>query len=82
MGDAGLHVICYPSGRFGFVGRVPQVLAHVGCAADLETARVCGPGLARKIAARAGREFATLSWSTEAEALAAAYAAGFEVTGR
>ncbi len=77
----GLHVIKYPSGRYGFVGRVPQVLAHEGSPEDLETARTAGPGLARKIAERNGRTFTTLAWDTEADAIAFAAARGFIVGG-
>lgn len=66
------HIIQYPSGRFGFVGRVPAALAHEGSAEDLETARICGPGLAQKIAARNGRSFATLTWASREAAQAAA----------
>jgi len=73
------HLIQYPSGRWGFVGRVPQVLAHEGDADLLDCARLSGPGLARKIAEREGRHFATLAWDTEAEARAAADAAGYPV---
>jgi hypothetical protein len=36
------HIIQYPSGRFGFVGRVPAALAYEGSAEDFETARGCG----------------------------------------
>jgi hypothetical protein len=75
----GLHVIKYPSGKFGFVGHVPQVLAHEGSPEDLETARICGPGLARKAAERNGRTFKTLVWETEAEAIAFAKSHGFTV---
>lgn len=76
----GLHVLQYPSGRYGFVGRVPQVLAFAGSAEDLETARICGAGLARKIAERNGRTLTTMVWDTEAEAIAFARSHGFEVT--
>lgn len=75
----GLHVIKYPSGRYGFVGSVPQVLAHEGSPEDLATARTSGPGLARKIAERNGRTFKTLAWDTEADAVAFAKARGIEV---
>lgn len=76
---SGLHVLHYPSGRYGFVGSVPQVLAHEGHPEDLETARIAGPGIARQIAKRNGRVFKTLAWDTEAEAIAFAKAKGFEV---
>lgn len=74
----GLSVIRYPNGRFGFAGRVPDVLAfsstHEG---DLEAARLSGPGIAKRIAEREGRTFESLSWATEDEAVAAAKVAGF-----
>lgn len=58
----------FPSGRWGFVGRVRGDLAYVqvdGTTAtetQLETARRCGPRLAR---------LKTRSFATKAEALAA-----------
>jgi hypothetical protein len=76
---AGLHIIQYPTGRYGFVGKVPQVLAHHGHPDDLEIARVCGPGFARKAAERHGRAFETLTWTTEADARAAAAELSFIV---
>jgi hypothetical protein len=74
-----LHVIQYPTGRYGFVGRVPAVLAYRAAAEDIAAALQCGPGIARRIAQREGREFITLSWATEAEAIAEAKAQGFDV---
>lgn len=75
----GLSIIRFPTGTYGFVGKVPAELAfnssHSG---DLENAALCGPGLARKIAEREGRTFETLSWASEGEAAAAAKAAGFD----
>jgi hypothetical protein len=75
----GLSIIRFPSGTYGFAGKVPAGLAfnssHPG---DLATAATCGPGFARRIAEREGRTFETLSWATEAEAAAAAKVAGFE----
>ena len=68
------HLIQYPSGRWGFVGCVPQRLAYDGSAEDMATAALCGPGLAAKIAARHGRTFKVLAWDTEAQARAAAAA--------
>lgn len=76
----GLHVIQYPSGRFGFVGKVPQELAHRGHPDDLEIARICGPGLARKFAARNSRVFESLSWETKEAAIQAAADLGYTVT--
>jgi len=76
----GLNIIKYPSGRFGFVGRVPLALAFEGSAEDCETAARSGPRIARLIAEREGRVFRELSWDTEADARAAADAAGFPLT--
>lgn len=75
----GLHIIKYPTGRYGFVGRVPQCLGHEGHPDDLAAARTSGPGIARRIAARNGREFTTLVWDTAEAAQAAALAKGFVV---
>jgi hypothetical protein len=74
-----LHIIQYPTGRFGFVGLVPAALAFEGSTEDMETARKCGPGLARKIAERNGRAFTTLVWDTEDEARKAATDLGYSV---
>jgi hypothetical protein len=78
----GVHIICYPTGRYGFAGRVPVSLAfdstHEG---DLDVAAHSGPGFARRIAERNGRTFDSLSWATEAEARAYAASLGFAVTG-
>ena len=77
----GLHIIKYPTGRYGFVGLVPSALAfnsqHGG---DLATAAQCGPGIARRIAEREGRTFDRLTWSTEEDAREAAAAMGFKVS--
>lgn len=78
MHNLPLSLIQYPSGKFGFVGRVPAVLAYVWeDESDLQAAAQCGPGIARKIAERNGRTFSTRVWDTEAEAIAARTAAGF-----
>lgn len=71
---SGAHVIRYPSGRWGFVGKVPAALAYEGDSDLIEIAIQFGPGIAQKRADREGRPFAQLSWATEAEALAAAAA--------
>lgn len=76
----GLHIIKYPSGRYGFVGRVPAALAYRGDADLLEAAAQCGPGIARQIAERQGREFVSLAWDTEADARAEAVRLGFVVS--
>lgn len=67
------HCIQFPSGKFGFVGRVPVALRFVyESEEDLKTAQICGEGFARKAAERNGRTFRTRVWDTEAEALQAA----------
>lgn len=66
------YVIQYPTGKFGFVGKVPVALAYeYESEEDLRTAKICGPGFARKAAERNGRVFRTRVWDTEAAALAA-----------
>lgn len=66
------HVIQYPSGRWGFVGKVPASLAYeYDSEDDVMTALQIGPGIAARIAAKAGRTFKTRSWSSQDEALAA-----------
>lgn len=75
----GLHVIKYPSGRYGFVGNVPKVLAFEGSESDCEIARVHGAGLARKIAERNGRTLTTRTWDVEAAAVACAESHGFKI---
>lgn len=60
------HIIKFPSGKFGYTGKVPVHLAfEYESVADLETARQHGPGLAMKIAKREGRVFRTRAWNTE-----------------
>lgn len=73
-----LHVIDYPSGRFGFVGRVPAVLGYARIdgapltAQDAADLAHVGPGFLKyRIRGR--------SWATEAEARAEAARLGFEV---
>ena len=77
----GLHVNQYPSGRWGFVGKVPADLAYVANKAEyVAIAQLSGPGIARKIAAREGGSFETRTWSTQSEAVEAALAAGYNPT--
>ena len=69
------NVLATPAGRFAFVGKVPAPLAFVGYnATDLERAAHVGPGLARKLAAKEGREVRTASWPSREAAIAAALA--------
>jgi hypothetical protein len=72
--------------RWDFVGSTPADLAYETDAQGEErsylfrTAAICGPGLAREIAAKRGFTFRKRSWSTEADALAAAAEIGAQVT--
>lgn len=77
--DLGLHIIQYPTGSYGFVGRVPQCLAHDGDAELLEVARQSGPGFAARIAKREGKIFRTLTWPTETAAKEYAASKGYTV---
>ena len=68
-----LHILKYPSGRYGFVGKVPAILAYVTEAGDTPTveqfraAQIAGPRIAGlKIRA----------WETEQAARDAAEAIG------
>ena len=75
-----LVVIQYPTGRFGFAGRVPAELAFIADSPDDVTCAIqCGAGLARKIAARNGRKFETRTFASAADALAAAATIGHPV---
>jgi hypothetical protein len=78
--NLGLHVIKYPSGKYGFVGRVPAVLAYVhedgSAPTDSECKDIlqsCRPALVCK---RYG--IRTRTFETEQQALFAAVRAGFE----
>jgi len=75
------------NGVWSFVGSVPADLAYEtdappGEARDdlFRAASLCGPGLARDIAARRGFTFKSRTWPTEADALAAAAEIGAMVT--
>jgi len=54
MANLGLHIIKFPSGKFGFVGDVPSHLSHVQVNGEpltehqIEVCRHCGPGLLGK----------------------------------
>ena len=74
-----LGVIEYPAGVYGVGGAVPRVLAHDCTDPEvLDCARHCGPGLAKKMAARKGTTFNTRTWPTEEAARAEALALGFK----
>jgi hypothetical protein len=72
-----INLICCPSGRWAFVGQVPEVLSYVRkdgaplTDADRRAIRQAGPGFAPVRA---------LTWATREEAFAAASAAGVEVS--
>jgi glutamate synthase domain-containing protein 2 len=73
------HIIQFPSGRFGFVGRVPVELAfEYDSIEDVKIAQHSGPGIAGKIAAREGRVFRTRTWDTKEAALHSAHNFGAE----
>ena len=75
----GLHIIRYPSGRFGYVGRVPEILAMEGCAEDAANAKVVGMTIAQGIAKRAGRTLKNRSFETYDAAVAFAQSHGFKI---
>lgn len=62
LGNLGLHVIQFPSGRWGFVGSVPPSLAFEGSPEEIAKALKFGPGFAK---------VTTRSWETEQAALEA-----------
>jgi hypothetical protein len=76
VGGLGLHVIKYPSGRFGFVGRVPGELAYIKPSGELlteqefDTARHCGLGVLHLL---------TRTWDSRESAVEAARKLGWEV---
>jgi len=73
-----LHVIQYPSGRFGFVGRVPTALAYENLDGSpinerqAAAAAHCGPGFAVP-------KIRKQTWTTREAAIVAAREAGHEV---
>lgn len=76
-GNLGAHVIQFPSGTWGFVGRAPASLMLVmrdGSPVTPEAAKIAssfGPALAK---------VKTRTWATKEEALEAADREGVEVT--
>src|SRR5256885_7009828 len=75
-----LSVIRYPTGRFGFVGSVPAVLAvETDDPSLIEVGARCGLGLAQRIAARRGKFIRSRAWDTREAALAEAARQGFSV---
>ena len=76
-----LSLIKYPSGRWGFVGRVPSDLAFIyEDKSDLDAALHSGPRIARLIAQRHGRVFIQRSWESEAAARTEAAALGYVIS--
>ena len=60
-----LSIIQYPSKRFGFVGRVPSILAYSGASEkELKAIAQVGPGLIMK----QNPNIKSLSWETEQDA--------------
>jgi hypothetical protein len=77
QGKLPLNVIQFPTGTWGFVGRVPAALAHVMTDGSPVTAE------AAKIAASFGPALAnvkTRAWETREAAVAAAQDLGFDVS--
>ena len=79
-----ISIIQFPVGTFGFVGSVPVDLAYrITGASCFDRAKVreavthCGPGIAKKLAARLGVKMEAKAFETRAEAydVAAAYVA-------
>ena len=77
IGTHTAHLIQFPSGRWGFAGQVPAVLAYIRkdglplTEKDVDNAAIAGPGIAG---------LKTRSWATEDEAKRAARAIGQKVT--
>jgi hypothetical protein len=79
-GNFGLHVEKYPSGKFGFIGSVPMVLAYRmadgSAISDKDAAdiRSFGPGLVCK-----SRGIRPRVWNSREEAITEAQSLGYEV---
>ena len=74
-----LSIIQYPSGRYGFVGSVPAVLAvETDDPSLIEVGARCGLGIAARIAARRGKFIRTRTWDSREAAQEAAAGAGLE----
>lgn len=68
------NVIKFPSGKFGFVGKVPVELAfEYDSIEDVKIAQHSGPRIAGLIAAKEGRVFKTRVWNTKEDALRSAH---------
>jgi hypothetical protein len=75
-----LSVIQFPSGRWGFVGQVPEALAIESSNPELaRVAKQCGMTIARAIAKRTSDIIRERVWDTKEAALAEAAALGYEV---
>ena len=71
MGKLGLHVIKFPSGKYGFVGSVPVDLAYSGDPERVEMAMKFGPGLFKDVHRRV--------WDTEEDARKEALELGYSL---
>lgn len=72
FGNLGLHVMQFPSGKWGFVGSVPIELSYEPYKGSYEEAlKMVNASLARFLKRKA--------WDSEAEARAAAEAAGHKL---
>ncbi len=65
----GLHVIQYPTGCWGFVGRVPVHFSYDTDPSMHSVIAQVGPGMARKIAANRGLKFKTIVFETREQAV-------------
>jgi hypothetical protein len=71
----GCSVIQFPSGRWGFVGKVPVALAYPDATPDdVATISLCGPGIAKRIAVTEGRTLKEATFATEQDAYSALHA--------
>jgi hypothetical protein len=80
-GNLGLHVDCWPSGKFGFVGSIPVELAYIYkdgsfpiSEQDAKDIRQFGPGLVMK-----SRGIQVRSWESRDAAIAEATRLGHKV---
>jgi len=80
FGNLGLHVLQYPSGRFGFVGHVPMELAfqHEDGTApnEQEQKELVQANIPSMVCKKYGLK--TRTFATEQDAILAAWSAGFQ----
>lgn len=79
LSNLGLNVMQYPSGKWGFVGRVPAQLAYTTADENIlkEIAQSQSPAMTMKRYGVSKRV-----WESKASAIADAEAAGFEVVNK